>query len=325
MIVPQFWAEARLRERVRGRQVTVRRFGWSDASQTDAQADADARAQEALRRILAGEKLPRREPKLPYNGAAGVPIREEILSRHGDAVITRNAYGARCLNTPNVLFVDVDFPDAPGGWLWFWVAAALIAVAAAVGWALHSWRLGLAVGFFSLLLSGLIAAALHRLYLCLAGGPERLARRRIAAFSRKHPDWHLRVYRTPAGFRLLAMQRTFDPQEPAVARCFKALRADPLYARMCRNQNCFRARVSPKPWRIGIGSHMRPRPGVWPVDPARLPERTRWIEAYESAAQAYAACRFVEALGSTDTAPATRAVQILHDDLCRAMGPAPIA
>jgi len=325
MIVPQYWAEARLQQRVKNRQVTVRRFGWSDASQQDAQADADARAEEALRRILAGETLLRREPKRAYNGAAGVPIREEILARHGETVITRNAYGAHCLNTPNVLFVDVDFLDAPGGWLWLWVAAALVFGAAAAGWALHSWRLGLVVGLFSLLLSGLIAAALHRLYLRLAGGPERLARRRIAAFSRKHPDWHLRVYRTPAGFRLLAMQRTFDPLEPAVARCFKALGADPLYARMCRNQHCFRARVSPKPWRIGIGSHLKPRPGIWPVDPSKMPERTRWIETYESAAAAYAACRFVEALGSGDTDPAARAVQILHDDLCRAASPAPIA
>ena len=30
MIVPQYWAEARTRHRDRNRQVTVRRFGWSD-------------------------------------------------------------------------------------------------------------------------------------------------------------------------------------------------------------------------------------------------------------------------------------------------------
>ena len=41
MIVPKFWAEGRIRERVQGRQVTVRRFGWSDASQADAQAMAE--------------------------------------------------------------------------------------------------------------------------------------------------------------------------------------------------------------------------------------------------------------------------------------------
>ena len=104
MIVPAYWAEARVQQRAGDRQVTVRRFGWSDAGQDDAQAMADARAAEAMRRIVAGEPLPKREPKMPYNGAAGVPIREEITGRHGSVVVTRNSYGARCLNVPDVLF-----------------------------------------------------------------------------------------------------------------------------------------------------------------------------------------------------------------------------
>ena len=33
----------------------------------------------------------------------------EIVSRHGETVITRNSYGALCLNTPNALFADVDY------------------------------------------------------------------------------------------------------------------------------------------------------------------------------------------------------------------------
>ncbi|HEY1066209.1 MAG TPA: hypothetical protein VGE52_08875, partial [Pirellulales bacterium] len=117
MIVPQYWAESRVQRRENRRQVTVRRFGWSDESQEAAQRHADQRAQEALNRIWHGEKLARRERKLAYNGAQGVPIREEILNRYGDAIVTRNAYGARCLNTPNVLFVDVDDASQPSATL----------------------------------------------------------------------------------------------------------------------------------------------------------------------------------------------------------------
>ena len=83
------------------------------------------------------------------------------------------------------------------------------------------------------------------------------------------------------------MHRTFDPREPAVAEFFRALGTDPIYVQMCLRQNCFRARVSPKPWRIGIGQHMKPV-GVWPVDPNRLPERRQWIEAYERVSKGYA-------------------------------------
>jgi hypothetical protein len=94
MIVPQYCAEGRLQHRDQRRQVTVRRFGWSDVSQADAQANADARVQAALARVVAGETIPKREPKVAYHGAAGVPIREEIVGRHGDTIITRNSYGA---------------------------------------------------------------------------------------------------------------------------------------------------------------------------------------------------------------------------------------
>ena len=114
MIVPEYWAEARLQTKEDGKQITIRRFGWSDESQEAAEALAQERAAEAMQRARAGEKLERREFKTPYNGADGVPIREEIMARHGDVVITRNCYGAPCLNTPDVLFLDVDFEEKAG-------------------------------------------------------------------------------------------------------------------------------------------------------------------------------------------------------------------
>ena len=51
----------------------------------------------------------RREARVAYNGSNGVPIREEVFAKHDDIIITRNLYGSLCLNTPNVLFADIDF------------------------------------------------------------------------------------------------------------------------------------------------------------------------------------------------------------------------
>jgi hypothetical protein len=87
MIIPQYWAESRLQHRKAGKQVTLRRFGWSDVSEEDAQKNADVRAQEAMRRVLAGEVLRRKDLKVAYNGADGIPIREEILSRHETSLL----------------------------------------------------------------------------------------------------------------------------------------------------------------------------------------------------------------------------------------------
>jgi hypothetical protein len=318
MIVPQYWAEARLQQRHQGKQITVRRFGWSDIDQADAQTTADARAQEALARLLAGEKLERRELKVPYHGAFGVPIREEIVSRHGSTVITRNSYGARCLNTPDTLFADIDFPEKSVWRAGCLVYMALLLAAVVIGWITHSKLTGAVTAIVALFAAGPAIRWLHRLRPDDSPSAETLARSRIAQFAQKHADWSLRIYRTPAGLRVMVTHQPFEPADPMVDTFFKALGTDTVYAIMCRNQQCFRARVSPKPWRIGIQKHMRPRPGVWPVNPELLPLRNEWIAHYETQAQSWAACRLIETLGSGVIHPEVQAVLELHDVMCKA-------
>lgn len=325
MIVPQYWAEARVQYRRQGRQITVRRFGWSDVSQAEAQASAERRAQEALDGVRDGEKLARREPKVPYNGAEGVPIREEIVERHDDVLITRNSYGARCLNTADVLFADIDFEQQPSLRFAIGVFAALAALGLLAGWLTHSVLLLAGLLLVALFASGMLAGRVHRLYLDLNGGHLATARKRILRFLERNPGWSFCLYRTPAGLRALATHRTFAADDPAVAHCFSALGVDPLYARMCQRQQCFRARLSAKPWRMGIAHHLRPRPGVWPVAPERLHARRDWVERYEAAARGYAACSFLEVLGSGVVAPAVARVQWLHDELSGAASGRPIA
>lgn len=325
MIVPDHWAEARKQHRSGGRQVTVRRFGWSNESAADAQVMAEQRVDDALQRILSGEALERREPKRAYNGASGVPIREEVLARHGEEVITRNAYGAHCLNTPRALFADIDFESrtrAPWECLvYLLVAAPIVGVGRQFGtWAIFA---GLVVGY---LLLGTLQSVLARAVVAARGGAEHIARKRerrareqVLAFLPHHPDWNVRVYRTPNGIRLLATHEPFDPSSPQVEHFFLALGTDPIYIRMCRNQQCFRARLTAKPWRVGIGGHMRPRPGVWPVNPDKLALREQWVADYERAAASYAACRYLESLGSGTIHPQVAEVMALHDRESRAL------
>ena len=325
MIVPQFWAEARVQDKTREHQITIRRYGWSDSSQEDAQAIADARASEALRRILSGEKIERREPKVPYNGADGVPIREEILSRHGDTIITRNSYGARCLNSPDVLFADIDLPTHDSSRIATIIGWLSLLMGIIYGWMQGSFRSGLLLTGVIYFAAVLVGAIVERLFPRSDTDARTRRMRRIHQFSDANPDWHLRIYETPAGFRVLAMHDTFDPAGDEATRCFRALGTDNIYVRMCANQRCFRARVSPKPWRIGISAHMRPRPGVWPVAPERLPLREAWVRDYEQRATGYASCHFITRLGSERVHPAAEQVAMLHDELSRATSTLPIA
>jgi hypothetical protein len=329
MIVPSYWAEARRqykkRTRDERRQVTVRRFGWSDASQSDAQAMAERRAEEALERILGGEPLERREPRVPYNGAEGVPIREEILARHGSSVITRNSYGAHCLNTPDVLFADLDFNESLGCLTQLAVFVAIVAASLSLGATIGHW--GAAVGAFVALLFlwPSVARTLERLRNLLIGNAEKRARRRIHKWLTVHPEWRIAVYRTPAGLRLLALHKRYSARSDEVREFFTILGTDPIYARMCVAQNCFRARLTGKPWRMGVPDSGRIRTGAWPVHESVLPIRNRWIEGYERLAPAFAACQFEEILGSHQEDSGARAVRELHDELSGAQTERPLA
>ena len=325
MIVPRHWAQARLQGKRPGKQITLYRFGWSNESAQAAQAMADERVRAAMARALAGEQLSQREPKVPYNGAEGVPIREEILSEHGEDVVTRNSYGARCLNTPDVLIADVDFAPRREGCL-EGAAVLLVMLVAIVLWTVTgSLSIAVQLAFGAVVALLFLARLVRWLRLRIAGGAERLARSRIEGFIAKHPEWRLHSYRTPAGLRLIATHRCFSPTEPAVKELFDALHVDPLYVTMCTRQQCFRARLTAKPWRIGMESHLTPRPGVWPVNEDRLPARAKWIAAYEAKAAGFAACRWLETFGTGQGLPRAEALRVLHDELSRARSTLPLA
>ncbi|RNF86474.1 hypothetical protein [Montanilutibacter psychrotolerans] len=327
MEIPAYWAEARLQHRDARRQVTVRRFGWSEVSLAEAEAHAHERACDALATVVSGTDSLKREPKVPYNGAIGLPIREEVLERLDGCVITRNSYGAHCLNTPNVLIADIDAALPVPGIHYVISLLGLLIGAGATCAGLDAWspRVIVALVLASLVFFAPLTGLLHRLWVALHGGANRMALQRVERFVEARPDWRVRLYDTPMGMRLIAMHRVFDPLEDAVTDCFTRLKVDRLYALMCRNQRCFRARLTGKPWRMGIASHMRPRPGVWPVAPERMPMRQAWVADYEAAAGGFAACRFLKDIGGAPVDAAVRAVVDVHDRESRVESTLPLA
>ncbi len=325
MIIPYFWAEARLQHKTQERQVTVRRWGWSDESQEAAQTHAHERVHEAMERILRGEKLRRQEGQWAY-GNDGVPIREEVVARHGDTIITRNSYGALCLNTPNVLFADVDAP---------WVAPhrfspvgclVLVIAGIVVGLWQHSIWLAAVIAIGGPWLWARIGKALNAKQ---RPGGEASARENamhaIHEFIANNPAWHLRVYETPAGYRLLAMHDVFEPGGEAAQQALEALKSDHRFTTLCALQSCFRARVSPKYWRAGYRPRHRLPRGRWPFTPEQARIRDQWVAGYNPRAVNFASCRFLEELGSSTIHPDAEAVRAIHDDYCKSDSSLPIA
>ena len=324
MIVPSYWAEAKTSLKVKNRSITLRRFGWSNSSPADAEAQAQLRVAEAAQLAMSGQTVKRRELKLTYNGAQGIPIREEVLSRHDDAVITRNIYGARCLNVPDMLIADVDFDSRPDWRLRLASDVLAMLVAGLLIVTGRSWQTTIAGIGVLIFVRPLLSKLLHRLAGLLESAPVR-ARRQLDEFIARHADWRLRVYRTPAGLRVIATHARFSPTSDAARAFFQAVGTDPVYAQMCLNQHCFRARLSAKPWRAGITDHVKPRPGVWPIRVERMPDRAAWVARYEQAAAAFSACRYETTLGAGKEDASLATLVALHDSECAALETRPLA
>ena len=178
MLVPQYWAEAKEKKIIDGRQVTIKRFGWSDENNQSAQKHAQECVSEAFYLRQSVEKIRRTEPKVPYNGAEGVPIREEIVSRHRDSVITRNSYCALCINTPDVLFANIDTNKEPIGMLYlaaFFIYLACVIVASTY---MKSWPLFFALLFLNIGVVPMLGNILFNLVHLVLGSEDHLALQR---------------------------------------------------------------------------------------------------------------------------------------------------
>lgn len=151
--------------------------------------------------------------------------------------------------------------------------------------------------------------------------PEAAAMRTLEAFCLGNPQWSFRVYRTFKGLRLMAPHAPQDPASDSTQAIQRQLGSDRLFIHLCRYQKSFRARLSPKPWRIGL-----PRPEAFPREDAEAESRFRlWLTSYQRAAEAHATCRFIKTLGSGQIDPRFGALVRLHDDQTRALTALPLA
>ena len=121
-----------------------------------------------------------------------------------------------------------------------------------------------------------------------------------------------RLYRTAAGYRCLVTHRTFEPSAPESLELLRRLGSDPLYVRMCELQECFRARLTPKPWRIELSRP--PARFPWTTDDEEQAVR-RWEEAYERASASFSTCALVASFGNPVAHPDVAPILALHDEL----------
>lgn len=152
--------------------------------------------------------------------------------------------------------------------------------------------------------------------------PEPALERLRAALRAAAPAVTFRLYRTAAGLRALAVDREFDPAGDETQALMQRTGTDEAFARLCRSQRSFRARLTPKPWRCGCpkppGEHPRSEQGV-------EAEFAAWCQRYERSVEGHATCRYLESVGSGSPLAQLAPLIQLHDRSTRSEEPLPLA
>lgn len=91
---------------------------------------------------------------------------------------------------------------------------------------------------------------------CVVALSEEMALAVLTAISRG-TKYQWRVYRTAGGLRYIEVSRPWRPESQQTQRLMSLLYADPLYMLLCRKQETFRARLTPKPWRSELVDRSR--------------------------------------------------------------------
>lgn len=195
------------------------------------------------------------------DGEYEADIREEITGQlDAQNIVTRNRYGAEVLNSADLMFMDLD--RAP-----------------------------------------------FRFRDIFLGSPsEEKKKVRIVAFIKERfaklgmesLGIGIRLYETHSGVRAIVTGWKFGPKSSETEKLMKEFQNDELYSVLCKKQGCYRARLTPKPYRMRCKAHKVVHP--FPDRAAETAFQT-WLSEYELKRQNFATCRFIAELGKVQTSP----------------------
>jgi len=250
--------------------ISVTARGWSETSIEAAREKAREIAHRVAERVAGGFA---KGPRYPYGDR---PLPEPILREFSGGAVTRNVYGAMILNTDLLMFVDIDRKHAS-------------APAPSAG------------GLFSSLFAKPAKPA-------TPPGPDP-AIAAIRGVAERH-NLSARLYETAAGYRLMVTSAPYQAGTPETEGLLTEFQADRLYIHLCRMQQSFRARLTPKPFRIDFANP----PGDFPFEtPQAQAEHDRWVAEYNTKSAPFATCRFVESIGNGAVADGFPELIAYHD------------
>lgn len=280
----------------------IHAWGYSDISEADAEIQAENRIEEIVGALSSDVD---ENFYYPFSVLHEDILEDLSIKGMSQALVTRNRYFSQILNSDNMMFVDIDVPTwdiKPAG---FWQRI---------------------FGKEKLIIEKNKLEKESRF---------KKALKLVVQYTEGESNSGFLVYRTFAGFRLIASHKIFDPVSEEVQQVFDALGTDPLYQKLCKVQECFRARLTPKFWRLnkdfGISPSIKFRLTRTMLvdwsddDEKRVSHFDDWIEKYEREHLNYATCQFVKHVGNQKVAKELMSLIEYHDQLTQAHSGKPLA
>lgn len=133
---------------------------------------------------------------------------------------------------------------------------------------------------------------------------------KVKAWQAGNPQYSLKVYRTSRGLRCFIINKLIDPLSEESRRILNELGSDKQYTTLCKVQECYRARLTPKHWRCSIP----PPPNRYPWDNAAAEQKFRaWENNYQTKTSKYTTCKVLATLGGEGTNAETAMIMDSHD------------
>jgi len=128
-----------------------------------------------------------------------------------------------------------------------------------------------------------------------------------------------RIYETFQGYRVMVTNEDFSAQSMRSRNILQDFGADEMYRYLCERQNCYRARLSPKPYRVK-------QKGIKVKYPHRTAEQeaelAQWLKSYAYKSQRFVSCRFIQQIG---TVRDKQKIIAYHDHMTKTRSDDPLA
>lgn len=159
-----------------------------------------------------------------------VEIKDEpILNKFDGGWVSFNSYNAQCLNLERIWIADIDFDD--------------VISAARMEWQRNYSREDIAtlstVGYGNAEETSTVTDNLRQELVSISANTA-VAGLEVGQY---------RLYETCGGIRVIRLDQPMEPRSRESVRNHLFCGADQRYQELCLYQNCYRARLTPKPWR----------------------------------------------------------------------------